>query len=100
MSQLLTDDGRLVCIEFPSTKDPKMGGPPWALPPTVYTEHLGRPGELLPYDPETGHVIGDEQRPMNPAALIRKEHWQPVRTHEVGKGTDWISIWQHLDAVK
>ena len=95
MSRLLADGGHLICVEFPSNKDPKIGGPPYALPPPVYVEHLGHPGEELPYSSETGHVVEGSSRVKNAAALKRIAHWQPTRTHEIGKGQDWVSIWQH-----
>jgi hypothetical protein len=100
MSQLLGRDGNLICIEFPSAKDPKIGGPPYALPPPVYTEHLARPGKGLPYDDDTGHVKEGVSAPNSPAALKRIAHWQPERTHAIGKGpdgqvTDWVSVWRH-----
>lgn len=100
MSQLLRDQGNLICIEFPSNKDPRFGGPPYALPPPVYVEHLSHPGEELPYDKETGRVVEDSSRPSTAGALERKAHWQPARTHEIGTGAngevnDWISVWHH-----
>lgn len=96
MSTLLRDIGSLVCLEFPTYKDPASGGPPWALPPVVYEQHLARPGEDIPYD-DAGYVIvvkeaADEG---NDLTLVRVAHWQPERTHEIGKGTDWVSIWRH-----
>ena len=94
MSQLLAFEGNLICIEFPSAKDPNIGGPPFALPPSVYVEHLGHPGKGLPYD-DTGHVKERVSGPLSPAALKRVAYWQPARTHEIGKGTDWVSIWRH-----
>ncbi|KAL8676800.1 MAG: hypothetical protein Q9186_006707 [Xanthomendoza sp. 1 TL-2023] len=96
MLQLLSTDppGQLICLEFPTYKDPSTGGPPFGLTPQTYVEHLSHPGEELPYD-ETGHVqVGSQGRPK-PASLERLHHWQPERTHEIGKGTDWVSVWQH-----
>ena len=100
MSQLLSETGQLVCIEFPSNKDPKLGGPPFSLPPPVYLEHLSHPGEELPYDEITGHVVEGSSSAENVATLKRIAHWQPERTHEIGYGpdgkvVDWISIWKH-----
>ncbi|KAF2087687.1 putative thiol methyltransferase [Saccharata proteae CBS 121410] len=98
MSNLLSESGGLVCIEFPTYKPPSTGGPPWALPPPVYEQHLARPGEELPYDAE-GYVIENKSEngevPRNQDGLLRIAHWQPERTHEIGKGTDWIGIWRH-----
>ena len=95
MSELLADDGSLVCLEFPTTKDPKLPGPPWALPPAVYMEHLSHPGEVVEYDTATGVMREDPDRPKPSNALSRIAHWQPARTHEIGKAADWISIWRH-----
>ncbi|CAD6567119.1 MAG: hypothetical protein ASARMPRED_000506 [Alectoria sarmentosa] len=94
MAQLLAFKGNLICVEFPSAKDPLIGGPPFALPPQVYTEHLAHPGKELPYD-EKGHVKGGVSGPRSPVALTRVAHWQPERTHEIGKGQDWVSIWRY-----
>lgn len=94
MAQLLAFGGYLICIEFPSAKDPLLGGPPWALPPQVYTEHLAHPGMKLPYD-EKGYVKEGASGPNSPVALTRVAHWQPERTHEIGKGLDWVSIWRN-----
>ncbi|KAL9105051.1 MAG: hypothetical protein Q9163_000064 [Psora crenata] len=94
MSKLLASQGSLICVEFPSAKDPKTGGPPFAVPPSVYVQHLAHPGEELLYN-EDGHVREDLHLPTNSAALARIAHWQPARTHEIGEGQDWVSIWKH-----
>ena len=93
MSKLLSPSGRLVCIEFPTYKDPADGGPPFALPPEVYEAHLSRPGEELPYD-EKGRVETSKVRGVNEKGLEKFVHFQPERTFEIGKGTDWISVWR------
>lgn len=92
MSQLLAPApaGNLICLEFPTYKDPALGGPPFALSPAVYVEHLSHPGEELPYD-DKGYVKQNPLRRASPGALERVAHWQPERTHEVGQGTDWAS---------
>lgn len=61
--------GYLICIEFPLYKGIETGGPPWGLTNAVYDELLG---------------LGFEK-------LI---HYMPERTHEVGKGTDYITVWR------
>ncbi|KAF2139258.1 uncharacterized protein K452DRAFT_232270, partial [Aplosporella prunicola CBS 121167] len=101
MSQLLSDapDAALICIEFPTYKPPSTGGPPYGLQPTVYEHHLSRPGEELEYK-EDGHILEqrDEQTKLvlpNKLGLFRVAHYQPVHTHEIGKGSDWVSIWRH-----
>ncbi|KAL8950337.1 MAG: hypothetical protein Q9222_003623 [Ikaeria aurantiellina] len=96
MSQLLErhPSGFLVCVEFPTYKDPSIGGPPFGLTPDTYVAHLSQPGQEIPYD-EAGHVKpgGFEQPAAN--GLERLDHWRPERTHEIGKGTDWMSVWKH-----
>ena len=94
MTELLEGDGCLVCLEFPSNKDPKIGGPPYALPPSTYVEHLGHPGVDLAYS-DDGHIKEDHHLAENPAGLKRIAHWKPQRTHEIGKGQDWVSVWKH-----
>lgn len=95
MKQLLGDVGFLICIEFPTYKAPSTGGPPYGLPPQVYVEHLHHPGKDIPYDGQ-GHVEVGAIEDEDPEALERIAHYQPKRTHEVGKGTDWVSIWRHM----
>ena len=91
MSQLLTIDGSLICLEFPSSKDPKLGGPPWALPAPVYQQHLSNPGEHIAYKGD-GHIVEKSTLPSKPASLRRMAHFQPERTHEIGRGQDMVSI--------
>ena len=94
MVNLLAPAGSLICLEFPTTKPPSTGGPPWALPPVVYEQHLSRPGEDLKYN-EEGHIVIEDGQTKNDKALVRLAHWMPERTHEIGKGADWVSIWRH-----
>lgn len=98
-SQLLAPapHGNLICLEFPTYKDPSTLGPPFGLTPETYVEHLSHPGESIPYD-ENGYVKRSGPGKGNPMALERIAHWQPQRTHEVGKGTDSISVWRHQQA--
>ncbi|QDS71118.1 hypothetical protein FKW77_009658 [Venturia effusa] len=93
MYDLLHPKGSLICLEFPTYKEPSTGGPPWALPPEVYENLLPYPGEELTYNAD-GYVIEKRKEPNN-KSMVRVAHWQPDRTHEIGKGTDWIGIWQH-----
>ncbi|KAI9881484.1 MAG: hypothetical protein M1830_000047 [Pleopsidium flavum] len=94
-SQLLAASpaGNLICLEFPTYKPPSTGGPPFGLTSKVYVEHLSHPGEDLPYDGE-GNIKADILRRASKGGLERVAHWQPKRTHEIGKGTDWVSIWR------
>ncbi|KAK8190560.1 S-adenosyl-L-methionine-dependent methyltransferase [Phyllosticta capitalensis] len=103
MSRLLSQDSRaaLVCVEFPTYKPPTTGGPPFGLPSKVYEQHLSRPGEELRYQ-EDGHIFEEKQQrgsleyvPMNGEGLIRVVHYAPPNTHEIGKGTDMVSVWRH-----
>jgi methyl halide transferase len=94
MSDILSPDGHLICVEFPTYKDPLLPGPPWALPPDVYVGHLGKPGENVPYD-ERGRIQLDPSGRIGKGGLERIAHWQAERTHDIGKGTDWVSIWRH-----
>lgn len=95
-SQLLAPApyGNLLCLEFPTYKDPLTKGPPFGLTPETYVEHLTHPGETLSYN-EKGHVENSVPGKVSSMALVRIAHWQPERTHEIGKGTDWISVWRH-----
>lgn len=95
MARLLSPTGRLICLEFPSNKEPSTGGPPWALPPNVYLGHLGRPGEQIEYD-EQGYIKLEHESLVGRGGLERIAHWKPERTHEIGKGQDWESIWKHV----
>lgn len=99
MNELLTPEGRLVCLEYPTYKPPSTGGPPWALPPKIYIAHLPRPGEEVKYG-EEGELVETELGPSNPKGLQQIAHFQPKRTHESGysadgKVTDWIGVWAH-----
>ena len=98
MSDLLALDSKstLICLEFPTYKEPSTGGPPHGLKPEMYIAHLGRPGEDVKYSDE-GYPIPDDvsSKPENGKALVRVGHWQPERTHDMGKGTDRISVWKH-----
>ncbi|KAL8675365.1 MAG: hypothetical protein Q9168_000196 [Polycauliona sp. 1 TL-2023] len=96
MLQLLTMNppGHLICLEFPTYKDPSIAGPPFGLTPQTYLEHLSHPGKRLPYD-DSGHVQPGSQASPASDSFQRLHHWQPERTHEIGKGTDWMSIWRH-----
>ena len=55
---------------------------------------LSYPGAEPKYDGE-GYAVKEEREP-NPRGLRRVAHWKPERTHKVGEGTDWISLWQHV----
>ncbi|KAF1982753.1 S-adenosyl-L-methionine-dependent methyltransferase [Aulographum hederae CBS 113979] len=94
ISSLLSPTGILICLEFPTQKDPALGGPPWACPPELHLALLSRPGEEVGYDGEGRVVVEEEEEGRkSEKALTRVAHWRPERTHQVGEGTDWVSIW-------
>jgi hypothetical protein len=101
MSQLLSPSplGNLICLEFPTTKDLSIGGPPYGSPSKAYVEHLSHPGEQIPYD-ANGNVKSNPLRQASPEGLERVAHFTPKDTHRVGKDeqgnvTDFIAIWRH-----
>lgn len=94
-SELLTSDGRLVCLEFPTSKPPSTGGPPFGLSSSLYVELFKFPGQDVEYD-EDGYVVPKQSSSdLASNALVRAAHWKPERTHAVGQGSDWVSIWHH-----
>ncbi len=101
MSQLLgpAPHSNLICLEFPTYKPLSTGGPPFGSSPEAYMAHLSHPGQQIPYD-EHGHVQITGAEEANKGALVRVAHWQPERTHEVGKDEngnvrDFVAIWRH-----
>lgn len=96
MAELLEPDGRLICLEFPNGKDPRTGGPPFGLNPDVYVAHLSHPGEELAYTPEGYPEKSYAEGSRTEGGLRRLDHWQPERTHAVGQGKDWVSVWGHV----
>ncbi|OKL63911.1 hypothetical protein UA08_00611 [Talaromyces atroroseus] len=99
--QLLTPPpvGNLICLEWPTTKDPTLRGPPYAAPSHAYLEHLTHPGEETRYQCD-GKIEIDPSRKPNDMALERVLHWKPGRTYEIGKDgktgevLDRLSIWR------
>lgn len=103
MFRLLSPTGKLICLEFPTWKDPVSAGPPWGLRPEFYVAHLSRPGVHLPYDKQ-GYLQKDElgEEPDLESAktsrrLERVERIRAEKTHDYGVegNVDWISVWQH-----
>lgn len=94
MSELLAPKGVLICLEFPLAKPPKSGGPPFGLSSQLYIELFKQPGAEVTYA-EDGYVDVDDDRRVGSEGLIRLAHWQPERTHSIGKGIDMVSMWQH-----
>ncbi len=100
MSELLHDKGRLVCLEYPSGKPLRDGGPPWGLCPEVYEALLGAPGEPVTYN-ETGDgsIVSKPSPKPRDRALQRLCLAKPPRTHAAGTGEDgivkdFISVWK------
>lgn len=61
--------GYLICLEFPLFKPLGTGGPPWGLTSAKYDELLsGKFDKIV--------------------------HYQPQRTHRVGEGSDYITVWR------
>jgi len=101
MSQLLAEDGRLVCLEWPLPKAPNEQGPPWGLTPEIYEALLSRPGDEVAYLPD-GNVDPAERGPPGPRALARLLRVKPSRTHqtgtdEQGEAHDRLSVWGRLE---
>lgn len=95
MSELLAPNGRLVCLEFPLAKPPATGGPPHGLSSELYVQLFKQPGAAMKYG-EDGYVQAEGGEVDAKTGLVRVEHWQPERTHDVGKGKDWVSVWKHV----
>lgn len=104
MMELLSEDGRLLCVEFPTYKPHSTGGPPWASPPNVYYAHLTRPGKDLNYSENEG-LLKDELEEPSEIHLRQIAHFRPERTQPMGYDadgnvTDWIGVWAHSDQTK
>jgi hypothetical protein len=101
MSKLLgpSPHGNLICLEFPTQKDPGDGGPPFASPSTAYMEHLSHPAKELAYNAD-GTVKSNPLQPASEGGLERVGYWTPQDTHAIGKGPDGavkdrIAVWRH-----
>lgn len=97
MSELLAPGGHLICLEWPLHKAPKNGGPPHGLSAELYTELLRRPGQDVEYDAD-GVVVPAKSIESTANALVPVERYRPERTHEAGKDSDFVSIWQHAQS--
>ena len=100
MSRLLSPSplGNLICVEFPTYKDPLSGGPPYGTPSKAYMEYLSHPGEAIPLGRD-GHVLSNPLREVSDGGLERVAHWKPERTHSVGideygNVRDMVSVWR------
>ncbi|KAI7083022.1 hypothetical protein KC356_g7909 [Hortaea werneckii] len=107
MSRLLSPaaGGILICLEFPLQKPPSSGGPPHGLTRELYEQLLNRPGKGVEYTTASssgeggeggGYVIEDRTTEMPRDALVKVERWKAERTHAVGMGMDFVSVWKHV----
>ena len=58
--------------------------------------HLRYPGVEIEYD-EEGNAVGaggGAGSDGGEGGLRRVGHWKAERTHEMGKGKDWVSVWR------
>ncbi|WZH43733.1 S-adenosyl-L-methionine-dependent methyltransferase [Fusarium acuminatum] len=97
MTELLSHDGRLICLEFPSTKPMSANGPPWGVSPELYEALLASPGEEIAYN-DDGTVHEDPSSKPWADALHRLSLLKPTRTHKAGispEGAvlDFLSVW-------
>ncbi|EME46604.1 hypothetical protein DOTSEDRAFT_43091 [Dothistroma septosporum NZE10] len=95
MSQLLGPLGKLICLEWPLGKDPKLGGPPFGVTPELFGQLLSRPGKEVKYDDAGVVVVEDQSGEGSDHGLVTIDRFLPSRTHESTKGNDHVSIWQH-----
>ncbi|KJX93100.1 thiol methyltransferase like protein [Zymoseptoria brevis] len=98
-SLLTPETGRLVCLEWPLHKAPSEGGPPHGLTGELYEELLGKPGGEVEYDGEgwvVGGSNGGDGKGVEGGGFERVERWMPERTHEAGKGKDFVSVWRRV----
>ena len=94
MSQLLSPNGRLVCLEYPLGKDPKLGGPPHGLEHELYEQLLAKPGQEVNYN-ISGHVCEDRSGDKTDNALVKIDEWTPSRMFDTQKGQVMVSVWRH-----
>lgn len=95
--------GKLVCLEFPTTKPTDAQGPPFAVPHVLYEVLLTHPGTEIPYHPDTKAVDVEKLATLEnkkEKGLEELIYYVPERTHkdgcsEEGKVFDRVSVWQH-----
>lgn len=103
MSDLLTEDGTLVCLEFPTNKPISTGGPPHAATSEFYLVHLIHPGKkVVDYDND-GRILFKEVGDLPEGSLKRLAYLTPARTHRSGKDEqgnihDRVSVWGHRES--
>ncbi|OTA91502.1 hypothetical protein M434DRAFT_22390 [Hypoxylon sp. CO27-5] len=87
MSELLSPNGVLACLEFPLYKELTAPGPPWGLK-GVHWNILAEGGDGIikeESDSETGQLYG---------RFERVAYFKPRRSYENGKGTNMFSVWK------
>ena len=94
MCQLLAQNGRLICAEYPLGKPPKSGGPPHGLQRGLYDQLFARPGEEVQYD-DSGNVVEDTSVEKSDAALVKDDNWVPTKYFDTMQGKIWVSVWRH-----
>ncbi|OTB18792.1 hypothetical protein K445DRAFT_307680 [Daldinia sp. EC12] len=85
MRELLAPTGVLICLEFPLYKDLRASGPPWGLK-GVYWNLLAQGGDGIIKKPV-------QENDTDGGLFERVAYISPPRSHEIGKGTDMISVW-------
>ena len=94
MSELLSPSGRLICMEYPLGKSPKLGGPPHGVESELYEQLLAKPGQEVNYN-LSGSVCEDRSGDKTDNALVKTEHWTPERTFEGQEKQLKVSVWKH-----
>lgn len=93
MASVLKPWGLLICLEFPLYKDPTLPGPPWGLKGVHWDLlSIGDSGIIAGSVGEDGKEVkadvGTERGEFH-----RVLYSKPVRSYEVAKGTDMISVY-------
>ncbi|KAI0835160.1 S-adenosyl-L-methionine-dependent methyltransferase [Hypoxylon sp. FL0890] len=87
MSELLSPNGVLACLEFPLYKELTAPGPPWGLK-GVHWNLLAAGSDGI-IDEESASETGQLQ-----GRFERIAYFKPQRSYESGKGTDMFSVWR------
>lgn len=86
MAELVRPKAFLACLEFPTYKDPSIQGPPWGV--------NGAHWNMLTLG-GNGIVDGSgDEPPGDGGKFVRLVHYKAPRTHEMGKDTDKVSVYQ------
>lgn len=99
MARVLKPNGLLICLEFPTYKDPQLPGPPWGLKGVHWNLlALGGTGII------TGEV-GDDGKEKGVDGSEAGNFWRvlyvkPERSYEVAKGTDMLSVYERKESIR